>query len=147
VLVRCPDDRGQSRFVCQRILELREEGIELDEIAVLFRSSFHSFDLELELQRHDIPFVKRGGFKFIETAHVKDVLAHLRVVANPQDAVAWHRILLLLDGLGPKTAEDVFAHVAGAGTIDEASARLAAYPARGAYVKELGHLAALLRDV
>ena len=86
----------------QRILELREEGVALDEIAVLFRSSFHSFDLELELQRHDIPFVKRGGFKFIETAHVKDVLAHLRVVANPRDAVSWHRVLLLLDGLGPE---------------------------------------------
>ena len=71
-------------------------------MAVLFRSSFHSFDLELELQRHDIPFVKRGGFKFIETAHVKDVLAHLRVVANPRDAVSWHRVLLLLDGLGPE---------------------------------------------
>src|SRR5262249_60135789 len=76
LLVRCPDDRGQSRFVCQRILELREEGVPLDDVAVLFRSSYHSFDLELELQRHDIPFVKRGGFKFIETAHVKDVLAH-----------------------------------------------------------------------
>jgi DNA helicase II / ATP-dependent DNA helicase PcrA len=65
LLVRCPDDRAQSRFVCQRILELREEGVPLDDIAVLFRSSYHSFDLELELQRHDIPFVKRGGFKFI----------------------------------------------------------------------------------
>ncbi len=146
-LVQCLDEQTQSRFVCQRILELREEGVPLSEMAILFRSSFHSFDLELELQRHDLPFVKRGGFKFIETAHVKDVLAHLRVVANPQDAVAWHRILLLLDGLGPKTAEDVFAHVAGASTIDEASERLAVYPRRGAYTKELGHLAALLRDV
>src|SRR5207247_3955345 len=92
LLVQCSDEQAQSRFVCQRILELREEGVPLDEMAVLFRSSFHSFDLELELQRADVPFVKRGGFKFIETAHVKDVLAHLRVVANPRDAVSWHRV-------------------------------------------------------
>ena len=85
----------QSRFVAQRILELREEGVELGEMAVLFRSSFHSFDLELELQRRDIPFIKRGGFKFIETAHIKDVLAHLRVIANPADAVSWLRALML----------------------------------------------------
>src|SRR5206468_508685 len=106
-LVQCGDEQAQSRFVTQRILELREEGVSLDEMAVLFRSSFHSFDLELELGRADIPFVKRGGFKFIETAHVKDVLAHLRVVANPRDAVSWHRILLLLEGIGPRTAEDI----------------------------------------
>jgi ATP-dependent DNA helicase UvrD/PcrA len=146
-LVRCPDDRAQSRFVSQRILELREEGVALDDIAVLFRSSYHSFDLELELQRHDIPFVKRGGFKFIETAHVKDVLAHLRVVANPRDAVSWHRVLLLLDGLGPKTADDVLRHVGAAAGVAEAADRLADYPKRGAYTKELGRLAQLLRTV
>jgi len=147
VLVRCPDDRAQSRFVCQRILELREEGVALDDIAVLFRSSYHSFDLELELQRHDIPFVKRGGFKFIETAHVKDVLAHLRVVANPRDAVSWHRVLLLLDGLGPKTADDVLGHVGAAADVAEAADRLADYPKRGAYTKELARLAQVLRMV
>ena len=100
-------EQFQSRFVCQRMLELREEGVPLAEIAVLFRSSFHSFDLEIELTRADIPFVKRGGFKFIETAHIKDVLAHLRVVANPRDAVSWHRVLLLLEGVGPRTAEQI----------------------------------------
>jgi DNA helicase-2/ATP-dependent DNA helicase PcrA len=104
-LVRAADEHMQSRFVAQRILELREEGVELNEIAVLFRSSFHSFDLELELQRRDIPFIKRGGFKFIETAHVKDVLAHLRVVANPADAVSWLRALTLVKGVGNRTAE------------------------------------------
>src|SRR5690349_19522060 len=95
----------QSRFIAQRILELREEGVELSEIAVLFRSSFHSFDLELELQRCDLPFVKRGGFKFIETAHIKDVLAHLRVAANPTDAISWMRALMLVDGIGARSAE------------------------------------------
>ncbi|HXN85708.1 MAG TPA: ATP-dependent helicase [Candidatus Binataceae bacterium] len=105
MLVRAADEHMQSRFVSQRILELREEGVELHEIAVLFRSSFHSFDLELELQRRDIPFIKRGGFKFIETAHVKDVLAHLRVIANPTDAVSWLRVLTLVKGVGNRTAE------------------------------------------
>jgi DNA helicase-2/ATP-dependent DNA helicase PcrA len=105
LLIRAEDEHMQSRFVAQRILELREEGVKLDEIAVLFRSSYHSFDLELELQRRDIPFVKRGGFKFIETAHVKDALAHLRVIANPADAVSWLRVLLLLKGVGHRSAE------------------------------------------
>ena len=147
VLLQCADEQAQSRFVCQRILELREEGVPLGEIAVLFRSSFHSFDLELELQRADIPFVKRGGFKFIETAHVKDVLAHLRIVANPRDAVSWHRVLLLLDGVGPKTADDVFTHLAEAPTIEAMSERVAAYPRRGAYAKDLGRLAALVAEI
>ncbi|MEK6694535.1 MAG: ATP-dependent helicase [Nitrospirota bacterium] len=102
VLVKAGDENTQSRFVAQRILELREEGVPLDEIAVLFRSSFHSFDLEIELSRRNIPFVKRGGFKFIETSHVKDILAHLRVVENPKDAVSWNRLLTLLEGVGPK---------------------------------------------
>jgi DNA helicase-2/ATP-dependent DNA helicase PcrA len=147
LLVQCTDEQAQSRFVCQRILELREEGVPLDEMAVLFRSSFHSFDLELELQRADVPFVKRGGFKFIETAHVKDVLAHLRVLANPRDAVSWHRVLLLLDGLGPKTADDLIGTLITAPDLGETIARLAAYPRRGAYTKDLARLATLLAEV
>jgi DNA helicase-2/ATP-dependent DNA helicase PcrA len=109
VLVQAVSENAQSRFVAQRILELREEGVPLNEIAVLFRSSFHSFDLELELARRDLPFVKRGGMKFIETAHVKDLLAHLRVLANPLDAVSWHRILLLVEGVGTKKAQSLIA--------------------------------------
>ncbi len=107
ILVRAQDEPMQSRFVAQRILELREEGVELGEIAVLFRSSFHSFDLELELQRRNIPFVKRGGFKFIETAHIKDALAHLRVVANPADMVSWMRVLKLIPGIGDRKAHAI----------------------------------------
>ncbi len=108
-LVQAAGENAQSRFIAQRILELREEGIPLDEIAVLFRSSFHSFDLEIELSRRNLPFVKRGGFKFIETSHVKDLLAHLRVVENPLDVVSWNRLLLLVDGVGPKKAQDLIA--------------------------------------
>lgn len=146
MLVQCSDEQAQSRFVAQRILELREEGVGLDEMAVLFRSSFHSFDLELELQRHDVPFVKRGGFRFIETAHVKDVLAHLRVMANPRDAVSWHRVLCLLDGLGPKTAEEVVRQLGEVSNVEEAAERLATFPRRGAFTKEIGRLATLVRE-
>lgn len=150
-LVPAPDERMQSLFIAQRVLELVEEGVPLADIAVLFRSSFHSFDLELELARSGIPFVKRGGFRFVETAHVKDVLAHLRVVENPRDAVAWHRILLLLEGVGPRAAAAVAEWLGGP---DGSLAGLAAIPAlpglRGtaiAAVRGLGGLLARLDPV
>jgi DNA helicase II / ATP-dependent DNA helicase PcrA len=114
LLIRAQDEHMQSRFVAERILELREQGVELGEIAVLFRSGFHSFDLELELQRRDIPFIKRGGFKFIETAHIKDVLAHLRVIVNPADAVSWLRILMLVPGVGHRRAEHLIEEIVAA---------------------------------
>lgn len=106
-LVSAENENLQSRYVVQKILELREQGIPLQEIAVLFRSSFLSFDLEIELAKANIPFVKFGGFKFVETAHVKDIVAYLRVLENPRDVVSWNRILMLLDGVGPRTAEKV----------------------------------------
>lgn len=106
-LVVAENENLQSRFVVQKILELREQGIPLQEMAVLFRSSFLSFDLEIELAKANIPFVKFGGFKFVETAHVKDMIAYLRVLENPRDVVAWNRILLLVDGVGPRTAEKI----------------------------------------
>ncbi len=107
ILVQAESERMQSRFVCQKILELREEGVPLWDIAVLFRSSFHSFDLEIELTRHNIPFIKRGGFQFMETTHIKDLLAHLRVLANPHDGISWNRILLLLEGVGTQMSQKV----------------------------------------
>lgn len=106
-LVATENENMQSRYVVQKILELREQGVPLEEMAVLFRSSFLSFDLEIELTKANIPFVKFGGFKFIETAHVKDVVSYLRVLENPRDVVSWNRILLLVDGVGPRTAEKV----------------------------------------
>ncbi len=143
-LVQARDEPEQSHFIAQRILELREEGVPLAEIAVLFRSSFHSFDLEIALSRRDIPFVKRGGFRFVESAHVKDVLAHLRVVANPDDAVSWHRILLLLEGVGPKRAQELLARI---GDVARPWEALAAAPARGKSAGEVQHLARLLGEV
>ena len=112
-LVEVIGENSQSRFVAQKILELREEGVPLDEMAVLFRSSFHAFDLEIELTKRDVPFVKRGGFKFLETAHVKDLLAHLRIVHNPLDTVSWNRSLLLVDGVGQKRSRDLMAQLVG----------------------------------
>ncbi len=106
-IVVAQSENLQSRFVVQKVLELREQGIPLNDMAVLFRSSYLSFDLEIELSKANIPFVKFGGYKFIETAHIKDLVAFLRVLENPRDAVAWNRILLLVDGIGPRTAEKV----------------------------------------
>jgi DNA helicase-2/ATP-dependent DNA helicase PcrA len=114
-LVMAEDEHAQSQFVAQRILELREEGVPLGEIAVLFRSSYHAFDLEIELNSRDIPFVKVGGFKFMETAHIKDLLAHMRILANPQDSVSWHRVLLLLESVGPRAADEIFQGVVRSG--------------------------------
>lgn len=123
-VVPAPDERWQSLFVRQRILELVDEGVALERIAVLFRSSMHSFDLELELTRAGIEYVKRGGFRFLESAHVKDVLAFLRVLENPEDSVAWGRILLLLDGVGAKAAGHALGWLGAEGT---AGAPLSAY--------------------
>ncbi len=143
LLIAAESENFQSRFVCQRILELREEGVPLPEMAVLFRSSFHAFDLELELTRHDIPFVKRGGFKFIETAHVKDALAHLRVVANPRDAVSWHRVLLILEGVGPRRAQSLTAEL----TASQDPAELLDAQSGRSYSTALRALAGLVRNV
>jgi len=107
-LVATGDENIQSRYIVERILELRERQVSLQQIAILFRAGFHSFDLEIELGRENIPFVKYGGFKFVESAHIKDVLAHLKVMVNPVDRVSWYRILLLIDKIGPKTAQDIY---------------------------------------
>jgi DNA helicase-2/ATP-dependent DNA helicase PcrA len=77
-------------------------------MAVLYRANFHAFDLEIELGREGLPFVKVGGFKFTESAHIKDVLAHMKVLTNPYDRISWYRILLLLSGIGSKTAQKIF---------------------------------------
>jgi DNA helicase-2/ATP-dependent DNA helicase PcrA len=103
-LVTAQDEQAQTRFVVDRILELHEEGTRLREIAVLFRAGFMSADLEIELTNRKIPFEKWGGLKFLEAAHVKDVLAFLRILENPRDEVSWYRILLLLPGIGDATA-------------------------------------------
>ena len=142
ILVQAESEHMQSRFVCQKILELREQGVPLWDIAVLFRSSFHSFDLELELARHNIPFIKRGGFQFMETTHIKDLLAHLRIIANPQDAVSWNRVLLLLEGVGAQASQKITRWVLQG---EQAAERLRSFDARGKVGHGLKTLAQVLQ--
>ncbi|MCB8883668.1 ATP-dependent helicase [Acidisoma cellulosilytica] len=106
-LVSVRDETEQARYVVERILDNRESGTDLKQQAVLFRTSSHSGPLEIELTRCNIPFVKFGGLKFLDTAHVKDLLALLRFVENPRDRVAGFRILQLLPGVGPTSAQRV----------------------------------------
>ncbi len=106
-LVTCADEGEQSLMVCRRILEHRERGIPLMRQAVLFRAGWHSDMLEVELARRNIPFHKYGGLKFIEAAHVKDMLAFLRILENPGDEISWFRVLQLLTGIGPKSAQHI----------------------------------------
>ena len=124
LLVRPADEGGQSDFVCQKVKELQLQGIPLREMAVLFRASYHSFDLEVALTRQGIPFVKYGGFKFIESAHVKDVLAHLRVWKNPRDRISWNRLLLLVNQVGSKRSQEILSYL---GQNKQSPRRLASY--------------------
>jgi DNA helicase II / ATP-dependent DNA helicase PcrA len=103
-LVSVRDDSDQARYVAERILEHRETAIPLKQQAVLFRASHHSAQLEIELTRRNIPFVKFGGLKFLEAAHIKDVLAFLRWAENLRDRVSGFRVIQLLPGAGPATA-------------------------------------------
>jgi DNA helicase-2/ATP-dependent DNA helicase PcrA len=103
-LVLIPDEAEQARWVCRRVLEQRESGVKLTQQAVLFRAASHSAALELELVRRNIPFVKFGGLKFLEAAHIKDVLAMLRFAQNPSGRLAGFRVAQLIPGIGPATA-------------------------------------------
>lgn len=107
-LVKSANVNDQSRFISQMILNFREQGLDLTDIAVLFRNGRDSFDLEVMLNQKNIPYIKFGGQKFTEAAHMKDVLAHLKVFLNPKDTLSWNRILTLIDGIGPKTSRDLF---------------------------------------
>ena len=143
-VVPAPDDRFESRFVCQVVLDMREQGIPLNRMAVLFRSGFNSYDLEVELNRRNIPFVKYGGVKLSEAAHIKDVLAHLKVAENPQDAIAWNRILQLLEGVGPRTAQTLIEWITAAG---EEPFVLQERPYAPRYIEALKDLFEMLRAV
>jgi DNA helicase-2/ATP-dependent DNA helicase PcrA len=107
-LVPCRDADQQAAFIAARILELRDEGTPLEEIAVLYRSHFHSLELQLELTRRGIPYRIRSGVRFFEQAHIKDVVSYLRLVANPKDELAWKRVLKLVPNVGAATAARVW---------------------------------------
>jgi DNA helicase-2/ATP-dependent DNA helicase PcrA len=109
VLIACLTAAEQAAFVAQRILELREEGGELDRMAVLYRSHFHALELQLELTRRNIPFSITSGIRFFEQAHIKDVTAYLKFVTNPRDELAFKRVVQLLPGIGAKGAGKLWA--------------------------------------
>jgi DNA helicase-2/ATP-dependent DNA helicase PcrA len=154
VVVSARDENEQSRFVAQRIDELREEGVPLSEIAVLFRSSAHSFDLEIELGKHGVPFRKFGGMRFAESAHIKDALSFLRVVVKPSDTLSWFRMLKLIDHVGEATVYQILEYL-GVEQRDFKSARtkealfrkLHRFPGRASYQTQLVRLARVLTTV
>jgi DNA helicase-2/ATP-dependent DNA helicase PcrA len=125
-LVSVRDEADQARYIVERVLDNREGGMTLKSQAVLFRASHHSGPLEVELTRRNIPFVKFGGLKFLDAAHVKDILAILRFAQNPRDRVAGFRLLQLMPGVGPTSAQRVLDHIDDAA---EGIAALATAPA------------------
>jgi DNA helicase-2/ATP-dependent DNA helicase PcrA len=154
VVVSARDESEQSRYVAQRIEELREQGVPLSEIAVLFRSSSHSFDLEIELGKQGIPFRKFGGIRFAESAHIKDALAFLRVVVKPSDTLSWFRALKLIDHIGEATVYQILDYLGverkefrSTKTKEGLFKKLHRFPARASYKLQLGRLARVLISV
>ena len=107
-LVTCEDAGQQAAFVAQRVLELRDEGVNMNNMAVLYRSHFHALELQLELTRRNIPFSITSGIRFFEQAHIKDVTAFLKLVTNPRDELAFKRLVQLLPGIGGKGADKIW---------------------------------------
>jgi DNA helicase-2/ATP-dependent DNA helicase PcrA len=139
-LVTLMDEQAQDTYVADRILEHYEEGIPLMKQAVLFRAGYHADSLELELTRRRIPYHKYGGLKFLEAAHVKDLVAFLRILENPRDEIAWFRVLQLIDGIGPGTGAKALEHVRKGGDDPRAIATFAAPPAARDGIRDLGKL-------
>jgi DNA helicase-2/ATP-dependent DNA helicase PcrA len=107
-LVACSDAAQQAAFIAQRVTELPEEGVDLNQVAVLYRSHFHALELQLELTKRNIPFSITSGIRFFEQAHIKDATAYLKLVANPRDELAFKRVALLLPGIGAKGADKIW---------------------------------------
>jgi DNA helicase-2/ATP-dependent DNA helicase PcrA len=148
VLFTCLDEPDQSDAVCRAVLDHRDQGVPLKEQAVLFRAGHHSDLLEVELSRRNIPFIKYGGLKFMEAAHVKDALAVLRVLENPRDEVSWFRVFQLLEGVGPATARRLVREVSPNGeSVDRSILELATAAAvPGPARPGLDELASVARD-
>ena len=118
-LTPSPNALHEAKYIAKKIIELHDSGIALNEIAVLFRAAFHSQALEFEMMKCGIPYEYRGGMKFFERAHIKDIVAYLRVRANQKDETAWLRVLGLLNGIGLATAEDLTRQITGIGSLRE----------------------------
>ena len=122
-LVPCSDVEQQSAFVASRILELRDEGTNLEDIGVMYRSHYHSIELQLELTRRNIPYRVQSGVRFFEQAHIKDVISYLRIIVNPRDELAWKRILKMIPGVGNATANRVYELIRGQASLLAISSR------------------------
>lgn len=107
-LLPCSDVEQQSAFIASRILELRDEGVSLEDIAVLYRSHYHVLELQLELTRRNIPYRVQSGVRFFEQAHLKDVISYLRIIVNPRDELAWKRLLKMIPSVGNATANRIY---------------------------------------
>ncbi|UCH96523.1 MAG: ATP-dependent helicase [Candidatus Aminicenantes bacterium] len=142
VYIDAVDEGEQAAFVTQQVLELREEGVPLHKIAVLFRASWHANELEIALRNANIPYVKYGGLKFTEAAHIKDVLAYMRVIHNVFDEIAWLRLLLLIEGIGSASASKIITKIFQQGGALEQL--LSKDFAKKKYFNDLGKLHALL---
>ncbi|MDD5005851.1 MAG: ATP-dependent helicase [Candidatus Omnitrophica bacterium] len=114
------DAQKEADFIAHKIKELYDQGIGLSSMGVLYRSNYNSLPLQLSLSRMDIPFIVYGGIRFIETAHVKDVLSFMKVLQNRDDELAWNRILTMLDGIGPRTAEKIYQSITSKRSLDAA---------------------------
>lgn len=124
VLVRCYSPRDEAAFVSQRIVQLLNSGISPSDVGVLFRSRYQSAELEMQLNRLKIPYIIRGGLRFFEQAHIKDVIAYFRAVENFSDEIAWKRVFTLTEGVGSKTAEQLLGYLAGTGSFTEFCGRI-----------------------
>jgi DNA helicase-2/ATP-dependent DNA helicase PcrA len=144
LLYAARNEAAEARFVVDTIRTLEKEGTPLPNIAVLFRSGYHSYKLEMELTSRYIGFEKRGGLKLTESAHIKDVLSFFRVLTNPWDNLSWNRILLLLDKVGPKTVEKILAAIRDAA--DPLPALAGIKPGR-TWAEGYGRLLELMRDL
>ena len=111
-LVPCSNVEQQSAFIASRILELRDEGVSLEEICVMYRSHYHSLELQLELTRRNIPYRIQSGVRFFEQAHIKDMISYLRIIVNPRDELAWKRILKMIPSVGNATANKIYESLA-----------------------------------
>jgi DNA helicase-2/ATP-dependent DNA helicase PcrA len=145
--ISAADEDAQVQYVVERVLEHREAGIDLKRQAILFRAAQHSAALEVELARRNIPFVKYGGLKFLEAAHVKDVLCALRWAENPRDSVAGFRVLQLLPGVGPAAARSALAQLSEIQFVFTALNGVSVPPAAAPHWREFCSTMAQLRDL
>jgi DNA helicase II / ATP-dependent DNA helicase PcrA len=125
------DVREEAHFICDRILELRDEGVEMKKIAVLFRAAYHSQALEMELMKRDIPYDYRGGIRFFERAHIKDALAYLKIINNLDDTVAWNRVLNMQVGIGPAAIDKILIGLKSVSDVSDLDSLGSLLPARG----------------